>query len=179
MSKFDYYRLLDSMPIRTLALLMLNLNPEQVDKEGLPERFDWEDVAVHSDLLLAAADAGTLDVAEGSVMPTTVDTKVITSSAVLWFRSHGYESLSNWLDLSDSDSNRHCVKRKDLIDALRPEWPKIESDLKRAPTNGLSSAQLGHGNWDVDAARAWAKENLRLVSEKPQSKGFNDPFSRT
>lgn len=175
---WHYYRRLDSMPIRTLALLMLNLHPIQVEEEGLPDQFDWEDVATQNALLVAAVNAGTIGAIDGSERPATADTNIVTSSAVQWLRTHSHKSLADRLDVSQPLPSSQRVKRKALIETLEKEWPTIESDLKRASANGLHTAKCGGGFWEIETAREWAQKSQRLVGQQPEPKPRNDLFGR-
>ncbi len=67
------------------------------------------------------------------------------------------------------------MKRKALIDALMHEWPSIEADLSEASRNGLHVAAHadGHGKWNADAAREWARSNGKL---KKALLGGNAPW---
>ena len=57
------------------------------------------------------------------------------------------------------------VKRVELIQANRHEWPSIENDLKNSGVNGLSEAAKaeGHGWWDENQAREWARSRGKLT----------------
>lgn len=59
------------------------------------------------------------------------------------------------------------VKRVELIQANRHEWPSIENDLKNSGVNGLSKAAKaeGHGWWDENQAREWARSRGKLTAE--------------
>lgn len=59
---------------------------------------------------------------------------------------------------------RRVLKKTALVQKLLGEWPTIEQDLSEASRNGLNAAKAeGHGNWDVDRAKAWAESKGKLV----------------
>jgi hypothetical protein len=59
---------------------------------------------------------------------------------------------------------RRVLKKNVLVQELEGEWPTIKEDLSEASRNGLNAAKAeGHGNWDVDRAKAWAESKGKLV----------------
>jgi hypothetical protein len=81
-----------------------------------------------------------------------------------WFKSQGVGEVATPqpAPASEPQSNTVTMKRKALIDELRPQWPTIEADLSEASRNGLSAASVGNGMWDRDEALAWAKSRGKL-----------------
>lgn len=54
------------------------------------------------------------------------------------------------------------LKRRVLVSELGGDWQTIDADLKEASRNGLDAAKVD-GGWDVEKARAWAKDNGKLT----------------
>lgn len=60
------------------------------------------------------------------------------------------------------DEPERVVRRSDLVNLVRHEWPTIENDLKSAAKNGLKIANQERGLWGVNRARKWAQDNGRM-----------------
>lgn len=77
------------------------------------------------------------------------------------------ELLENQLRKSEPTLTGRRVKRVELIQANRHEWPSIQKDLKNSGVNGLSKAAKTekHGWWYEGRAREWARSWNKLTDD--------------
>ena len=65
-------------------------------------------------------------------------------------------------------SPKFSMRLRALIEAHIHEWPTIETDIKAASDNGLSTAKAGARNWWEEHTMEWARANGKLkIAAKP------------